>query len=258
MMLYDGSPRCEVTLAIFWFLGFTLVLCWSIYSLPDGGGQATWVPAVFRRQSCLMVSFPPPRRICRLRNPLQPPIVLANKDPNQPLLCPIVFIIPSVFWPITLVLLTAKTIEGVFSRVAHRHVYKDSSDDARIPAMTQIHPKGESYALLHHSDEENCIGVDGGIPLDDLSDDTASPRSSMDVRDCDDGPLPYRPSRVAGPALSPSAAMGASSSSPPLGSPSSDTGSWGRKHFRPMPFHHPNQTSSAGSLRAMFGLRKVS
>lgn len=130
--------------------------------------------------------------------------------------------------------------------MAHRHANTDTDAKGNlIPAMTQIHPKAESYALLHGSganDEESCIGgVDGGIPMDNLSDD--SPRSSMDSGDVG-GPLPYRPSG----ALSPSAVMGS------LG----DSGSWGRKHFRPMPFHQPNKSSSASNLKSMFGLRKVS
>lgn len=56
MMLTE--QRCELTIVIGWFLGFTLVLCWSIYQLPDGGGQATWVPDAFRRRTCLAVSPP--------------------------------------------------------------------------------------------------------------------------------------------------------------------------------------------------------
>lgn len=54
-----SSLKCFVTWSIVWFLGFTLVLCWSIWQLPDAGGcgiKAAWVPDAFCREACLIVS----------------------------------------------------------------------------------------------------------------------------------------------------------------------------------------------------------
>lgn len=56
-----SSLKCFVTWSIGWFLGFTLVLCWSIWQLPDAQGcgiKAAWVPDAFCREACLIVRFP--------------------------------------------------------------------------------------------------------------------------------------------------------------------------------------------------------
>ncbi|KAF3767152.1 hypothetical protein M406DRAFT_69314 [Cryphonectria parasitica EP155] len=146
MMLPDDPMRCTVTLAIFWFLGFTLVLCWTIYTLPDGGGEATWVPDVLRRDTCMIP------------------------------LCPLVFIIVSVFWPITICVLIARQADALCMAALERRT--------KTPMREIQHHKEESYALLRN-DEESCVGVDGGIPLEDFSDE--SPRSSCDE---ESSPLP--------------------------------------------------------------------
>lgn len=52
--------KCELALTIVWILGFTMVLCWSILQVPDGGGTAAWVPDVVCRQRILMVITPSP------------------------------------------------------------------------------------------------------------------------------------------------------------------------------------------------------
>lgn len=54
-----SALKCLVTWSIGWFLGFTLVLCWSIWQLPDAQGcgiKAAWVPDAFCREACLIVS----------------------------------------------------------------------------------------------------------------------------------------------------------------------------------------------------------
>lgn len=89
----------------------------------------------------------------------------------QPL-CPVIFAVPSIFWPITLCVLVARTLD-TFCGVVLSHVRK-----VPMPEMLQ---KQETYSLLHNDDdEENCIGLQGGIPLHDLSDEAESPRSSSD------------------------------------------------------------------------------
>lgn len=117
-----------------------------------------------------------------LHIPAYQPNHFAN-TPQQPLR-PFIFALPSFFWPITLVFLTAKSAEtycGV--PLARRTRRRRRSRRSRKGP----HDVEEAYTLLRRDDDEESDGYsfdDGedGIPLSDLSDLSSedSPRSSYE------------------------------------------------------------------------------
>lgn len=137
-----SSLKCFVSWSIGWFLGFTLVLCWSIWQLPDAQGcgiKAAWVPDAFCREACL-IPF-----------------------------CPVVFAIPSIFWPVTLVVLVVQQIERRCGR-PFTHM--------REAARTEKQEMQETYRLLPEMESGIAFDERGSIPLSDLSDSSESPRTS--------------------------------------------------------------------------------
>lgn len=178
-----SSLKCFVTWSIGWFLGFTLVLCWSIWQLPDAQGcgiKAAWVPDAFCREACLIVSLPTPltyltcKALKRTRtNQKSRPEKgavdrnLALTQEKQPF-CPVVFALPSIFWPVTLVVLVIQQLDRRCGQpFAHR----------RNAAMTEKQEMQETYRLLPDMEDGVAFDEEGSIPLSDLGE---SPRSSDD------------------------------------------------------------------------------
>lgn len=91
----------------------------------------------------------------------------ADKLPKP--FCPVIFALPSIFWPVTMVVLVTQQIEARCG--VPLTFWRDL-------LSRETHEMREAKDLL--SDEESYLGFDeeGGIPMDDLSE--AGSRSSDD------------------------------------------------------------------------------
>lgn len=107
--------------------------------------------------------------------------------PKQPLR-PLLFALPSFFWPLTLVFLTAKNAETycglpLARRTRRRRGHREMT---MRRSRRESHDIEEAYALLREADDDDDYSFDeeGGIAmsdLSDLSDLSASPRSSFET-----------------------------------------------------------------------------
>lgn len=190
----DADPnKCILAGAIVWILGFTSVLCWSILQVPDGGGTAAWVPDVFCRESFLIVRLYPESKCTFYLSGYLPTHLTYrfSTDTQQPLR-PFIFVLPSFFWPFTLVFLTAKSAEKYCGVPLARRTRRRRRSGRR--SRRESHDVEEAYTLLlrdgdgdDDDDESDDYSFDGedGIPMSDLSDLSSlsseeSPRSSLE------------------------------------------------------------------------------
>lgn len=167
----DLSARCMISWFVVWFIGFTLLLCWSILQIPDGGGKASWVPEVFFRKTMLAVCL---MSTCSISSVPTRKFACHSTDKGyhhwtQPF-CPVVFALPSIFWPITLCVVMLRC--GL--PLSPRRILAERWS-GRLK-----HEKGEVYRLLPDvEDNWTSAGLEDGIPLGDLGSDSS--RSSYDT-----------------------------------------------------------------------------